>query len=66
MTAAMPFERTLQYAREHETVRPRDIETIGIPREHFLRLNRKGKLSRRGHGICILPDAAVIWLSKAS
>lgn len=59
MTTAKPFERTIQYVRQHGIVRPRDIEAIGIPREYLLRLYRQGKLSRTGRGIYTLPDAAV-------
>jgi predicted transcriptional regulator of viral defense system len=59
MTTTKPFERTMQYVRQHGIVRPRDIEAIGIPREYLLRLYRQGKLSRTGRGIYSLPDAAV-------
>ena len=59
MTTTKPFERTMQYVRQHGIVRPRDIEAIGIPREYLLRLHGQGKLSRIGRGIYSLPDAAV-------
>jgi predicted transcriptional regulator of viral defense system len=59
MTTTKPFERTMQYVRQHGIVRPRDIEAIGIPREYLLRLHGQGKLSRTGWGIYSLPDAAV-------
>jgi predicted transcriptional regulator of viral defense system len=59
MTTAKPFERTMQYVRQHGIVRPRDIEAIGIPREYLLRLHGQGKLSRTGRGIYSLPNAAV-------
>jgi len=59
MTTAKPFERTMQYARQHGIVRPRDIEAIGVPREYLLRLHRQGRLNRTGRGIYTLPDAAV-------
>ena len=59
MTTANPFERTMQYARQHGIVRPRDIEAIGIPREYLLRVYRKGKLSRTGRETYTLPGAAV-------
>jgi predicted transcriptional regulator of viral defense system len=54
-----PFERTVQYVRQHGIVRPRDIEAIGVPREYLLRLYRQGKLNRTGRGIYTLPDAEV-------
>jgi predicted transcriptional regulator of viral defense system len=59
MTTAKPFERTMQYARQHGIVRPRDIEAIGVPREYLLRLHRQGKLNRTGRGIYTLTDAVV-------
>jgi predicted transcriptional regulator of viral defense system len=59
MTIAKPFERTMQYVRQHGIVRPREIESIGVPREYLLRLHRQGKLNRTGRGIYTLPDAAV-------
>ncbi len=43
----------------HGIVRPRDLETLGIPREYLLRLYRRGKLSRSGRGIYTLPDASI-------
>jgi predicted transcriptional regulator of viral defense system len=48
----------MQYVRRKGIVRPRDLETLGIPREYLLRLHRQGKLSRTGRGIYTLPDAA--------
>jgi predicted transcriptional regulator of viral defense system len=59
MTTTKPFERTMQYVRQHGIVRPRDIEAIGIPREYLLRLHGQGKLNRTGRGIYTLPNAAV-------
>lgn len=59
MTTTKPFERTMQYVRQHGIVRPRDIEAIGIPREYLLRLHGQGKLNRTGRGIYSLPGAAV-------
>ena len=59
MTTTKPFERTMQYVRQHGIVRPREIEAIGIPREYLLRLHGQGKLNRIGRGIYSLPGAAV-------
>lgn len=53
------IEKAIQYVRKNGIVRPRDIETIGVPREYLLRLHRQGKLDRTGRGIYTLPDAAV-------
>lgn len=49
----------MQYVRQNQIVRPRDIESIGIPREYLLRLQRQGKLVRSGRGIYTLPEAAI-------
>ena len=59
MSTAKPFEKTMQYVRQHGIVRPREIEAIGVPREYLIRLYRQGKLGRTGRGIYTLPDAAV-------
>ena len=49
----------MRYVSKHGIVRPRDLETLGIPREYLLRLYRRGKLSRSGRGIYTLPDASI-------
>jgi len=54
-----PFQKTMQYVRQHGIVRPRDIEAIGVSRVYLLRLHRQGKLNRSGRGIYTLPDAPV-------
>src|SRR5487761_68243 len=59
MATKTTLEKTMQYVRQNRIVRPRDIESIGIPREYLLRLHRKGKLLRSGRGIYTLPDAAI-------
>jgi predicted transcriptional regulator of viral defense system len=56
---AKPLQKIMQYIREHGMVRPRDIETIGLPREYLIRLHRQGKLNRSGRGIYTVPDANV-------
>jgi predicted transcriptional regulator of viral defense system len=56
---AQHTQRAMEYIRRHGIVRPRDIESIGIPREYLLRLHRQGKLDRAGRGMYILPDADV-------
>jgi predicted transcriptional regulator of viral defense system len=52
-------KKAMQYVRRHGLVRPRDLETVGIPREYLLRLHRQGKIERAGRGLYTLPDAAV-------
>jgi len=59
MPAQTLQEKTMQYVRQNQIVRPRDIESIGIPREYLLRLQRQGKLVRSGRGIYTLPEAAI-------
>lgn len=59
MAAQTIQEKTMQYVRQNRIVRPRDVESIGIPREYLLRLHRQGKLVRSGRGIYTLPDAAI-------
>ncbi len=59
MTTQTIQEKTMQYVLQNRIVRPRDVESIGIPREYLLRLHRQGKLVRSGRGIYTLPDAAI-------
>jgi predicted transcriptional regulator of viral defense system len=51
--------KTMRYVRKHGIVRPRDLESIGIPREYLLRLYRRGKLSRSGRGMYTLPETSI-------
>jgi len=53
------LQKIIRYVGKHGIVRPRDIESIGFPREYLVRLLRKGKLNRLGRGIYTLPDANV-------
>jgi predicted transcriptional regulator of viral defense system len=59
MPTATTFEKTMQYVRQHGMVRPRDLQSIGVPREYLLRLHQQGKLNRPGRGIYTIPDAEV-------
>jgi predicted transcriptional regulator of viral defense system len=56
---AKPLQKIMQYIGQHGMVRPRDIESIGLPREYLIRLHRQGKLNRSGRGIYTLQDANV-------
>lgn len=49
------YEEIIKIVRKKGIIRPRDIESIGIPREYLLRLVRKGKLERIGRGLYVLP-----------
>lgn len=52
-------DRVLALAREFPFVRPRDFESIGVPREDLLRLHRAGQLERVGRGLYRLPNSPV-------
>jgi predicted transcriptional regulator of viral defense system len=52
-------DRVLALAREFPFVRPRDVESIGVPREYLLRLHRAGQLERVGRGLYRLPNSPV-------
>lgn len=52
-------EQITQLARERGVLRSRDLDSLGIPREHLSRMQRRGQLIRMGRGIYILPDADV-------
>lgn len=54
-----PVQKIIRYVSQHGIVRPRDIESIGLPREYLLRLCRQGKLIRSGRGIYSLPEAQI-------
>jgi len=45
--------------KEVGTLRPRDLDIYGIPREYLRRLCHRGLLERTGRGIYVLPDAHV-------
>ena len=48
--------RLLDQVRTHGTVRPRDLEHLGIPRQVLKRLHDRGELVRRSRGVYSLPD----------
>ena len=56
----MPFKthaaRLLNFVRIHHTIRPRDLEDLGIPRQVLKRLHDRGELLRRSRGVYSLPD----------
>ncbi|MGC9971953.1 MAG: AbiEi antitoxin N-terminal domain-containing protein [Bryobacteraceae bacterium] len=49
----------LEIAKRQRIVRPRDLTTRGIAREHLIRLLRKGALIRAARGIYMLAGAPV-------
>ena len=51
--------RIAKLAQQHGSLRPRDVEAAGIPREYLLRLLRRGVLERTGRGLYWMADAPV-------
>lgn len=52
-------ERILTMAGRASVVRPRDVETRGIPREYLSRMAADGSLVRVGRGMYALPDVDI-------
>ncbi len=52
-------ERVLELVGKSGVLRPRDLDTHGIPREHLSRLCRRGLLERVGRGLYVLANADV-------
>jgi predicted transcriptional regulator of viral defense system len=50
-------EQVLALARKQGVIRPRDLNSRGIPREYLRRLHAKGKLERPGRGLYIAADS---------
>jgi predicted transcriptional regulator of viral defense system len=50
-------EQVLELAKKSGILRPKDLETHGIPREYLIRLYRKGLLNRVGRGLYTSPHA---------
>ena len=51
--------RTLKIARKTSILRPRDLDTYGIPRKYLNILYHKGLLNRVGRGLYVLADAGM-------
>lgn len=49
-------DRLLDYVRDRGMVRPRDLESLDIPRAVLKRLVDRGKLIRRSRGVYTVPD----------
>ena len=52
-------EQVLKLAKEKGILRPRDLETHGIPRVYLHTLYEQGKLERSGRGLYSLPDREI-------
>ena len=49
----------IEIVKEAGTLRPRDLDVYGIPREYLRRLCHRGLLERTARGLYALPDAEV-------
>ncbi|HOX05020.1 MAG TPA: type IV toxin-antitoxin system AbiEi family antitoxin domain-containing protein [Planctomycetota bacterium] len=52
-------DRVLELAQQYGVLHARDLRPLGIPREHLSRLCARGKLTKSGRGLYMLPDADV-------
>lgn len=52
-------EQVIEVVKEKGVLRPRDLDSYGIPREYLSRLCERGLLQRVGRGLYILADAEV-------
>ena len=52
-------EQVIEVVKEKGVLRPRDLESYGIPREYLSRLCERGLLQRVGRGLYVLADAEV-------
>ena len=49
----------LELVKRAGILRPRDLDSYGIPREYFRRLYREGFIDKIGRGLYILKDADI-------
>ena len=56
MTRVSHAQRLLQYTRQQGFVRPRDLESLRIPRITLKRLVDDGQLIRRSRGVYTVPE----------
>ncbi|MFN7919670.1 MAG: type IV toxin-antitoxin system AbiEi family antitoxin domain-containing protein [Bryobacteraceae bacterium] len=54
-----PQSQIAKLAGELGVLRPRDLQSVGIPREYLLRLLRRGVLERSGRGLYRLANAPI-------
>jgi len=58
MPAASHIERLLQHLQRKGVVRPRDLESLGVPRVALQRAVDRGQVIRRTRGVYVKPDHA--------
>lgn len=59
MTQDKPMERLLNLLQTQSTLRPRDLDAYGIPRNYLTRLYHRGLVERVGRGLYMLPQAEI-------
>jgi predicted transcriptional regulator of viral defense system len=59
MVESSKSTQVIDLVRKMGVIRPKDLEAYSIPREHLLRLTRKGLLEKVGRGLYSLPGAEV-------
>lgn len=52
-------EQVIEVVKEKGVLRPKDLDSYGIPREYLSRLCERGLLQRVGRGLYVLADAEV-------
>jgi predicted transcriptional regulator of viral defense system len=58
LPAASHIERLLRHLQRKGVVRPRDLETLGVPRVALQRVVDRGQVIRRARGVYVKPDHA--------
>lgn len=53
------LNEVLALARRSGIIRPRDVASLGLPREYLGRLASRGLLERAGRGLYVIPELAV-------
>ena len=52
-------KKVLDLARKGRIVRPRDLQTKGLPKDYLWRLHKQGKLEKVGRGMYAMPGATL-------
>jgi predicted transcriptional regulator of viral defense system len=55
---ARPSERVIREIERVGVLRPRDLDRLGVPREHLSRLFERGLVERVGRGLYVLPGGS--------
>jgi predicted transcriptional regulator of viral defense system len=53
------IDQVIEIVRKIGILRPRDLDTHGIPREYLIRLSRQGRLEKLGRGLYQMPQADI-------